>query len=271
LSLNSSSECSSDHSPLKDDRDFFDRLLFLSPGSETKESSAAEEQAVNNAVNGAAGIDPEDGITYNRTQPSEGLLSSSKPTILPINALRLHLDDPSIHHTVEPPSEPVNNDFRRVRFRSRVRITSGFSHHRRKSDVGSSRSDSPSSSISVPLRSHSRDNTNAWGTLGQRVGLLAVQKMILGSQTGQRRQQGLTVRNEHVDECTPLRNSFNNLAYVEGERIQGDVFDDEPDDERLSQEADNVFGEFPGRLLNYHWWYWQLEPIMCCHYAADLE
>jgi len=257
---------SPDHSPPSaDDHDFFDKLLLLKPESQSKNHPVAEERATPD-------VETDDNILYGQKQPSNGLISSSK---LPPNALRLHLDDPSAplttpHDPVHPSSNTLNTGLRpsRVRFRSRVRITSGFSRHRRKSDVGSSRSGSPSSSISAPLRSHADDNTNTWGTLGQRVGLLALQK----KPKAQRRQNGQTVPIENVDEHTPLRNSSNHLPYVEGEGVQdGDIFNEDSDDESLSQEIDDVFGKFPGRLLNHHWWYWQLEPIICCHYAGDFE
>jgi hypothetical protein len=228
----------------------------------SKESKLARERAGNDVVDAVVNLDSEihHDDPYTRRQPSNGLLSSSKPTILPANALRLHLDDPAAplttpHDPVHPPPDTSNEHLRhsRVRFRSRVRITSGFSHHRRRSDVGSSRSGSPSSSISAPLRSHSDDGTNSWGTLGQRVGLLALQKRILGLPKAKRRQKGLVVPSIYVDERTPLRNSFNNSPYVAGEGVQeGVVFDEDSDDERLSQEVDDVFGKFPGRLLNYH-------------------
>jgi hypothetical protein len=43
------------------------------------------------------------------------------------------------------------------------------------------------------------------------------------------------------------------LPYVEGEGVQDrDIFNEDSDDERLSQEVDDVFGKFPGRLLNHH-------------------
>ncbi|KAI0757599.1 hypothetical protein C8Q80DRAFT_109396 [Daedaleopsis nitida] len=80
----------------------------------------------------------------------------------------------------EPPHEcarPVP----RVRFRSRVRITSGVHRHRHShshshsattgggtSTPGSSTEDSPSSSISAPLRYQADDNT-AWGPIGKRL------------------------------------------------------------------------------------------------------
>jgi len=78
----------------------------------------------------------------------------------------------------------------RIRFRSRVRITSGLSHLRQGrtntlrstgGDTGfcptpsSSRSGSASSSISAPLRSRTDDEADrpGWGPLGRRVSMLA--------------------------------------------------------------------------------------------------
>jgi len=223
--------------------------------------SAAEEPCLNDAA--VVNLDPEadpDDSHYHQNQFPKGFVSSSKPTILPPNALRLHLTDPSVplttpHDPAHPPSDPLNIQGRpsRVRFRSRVRITSGFSHRRRKSDVGSSRSDSPSSSISAPLRSHSDSSTNTWGTLGQRVGLLALQRKIMGSPKAQQRQKGQIAPSEYVDERTPLRNSINHSSYVDGEGVRnGNIFDEDSDDEGLSRDVDEVFGKFPGRLLNYH-------------------
>lgn len=212
---------------------------------------------------------PAEDISYGQRRPKTGLVSSSEPTILPSNALRLHLEEPptplaTSHESVYARSETpiVNHHLRpsaRVRFRSRVRITSGFSRHRHKSDpddLGSSRSGSPSSSISAPLRSHADDNTNAWGTLGQRVGLLALQKKILGPSQSQRRHrprpEPITSATQ-VDERTPLRGSFPRSAYVEGEGVQdGDISDEDSDDERLAREVDDIFGTLPGRLLNRH-------------------
>ncbi|KIM84746.1 hypothetical protein PILCRDRAFT_818354 [Piloderma croceum F 1598] len=288
LSISSPSESSPGHSPTADDHDFFERLLYLNSEGEMMRYSAAEEPCLTDAADSTQAVvnlDPEadpDDSHYHQKKPPNGFVSNSEPTILPPNALRLHLADPSAplttpHDPVHPPSDPLNHQVRpsRVRFRSRVRITSGFSHHRRKSDVGSSRSGSASSSISAPLRSYSDGSTNTWGTLGQRVGLLALQRKIMGSPEAQQRQKGQVAPSGYVDERTPLRNSFNHSSYVEGVQ-DGNIFDEDSDDERLSRDVDEVFGKFPGRLLNHHWWYWQLEPIicchyLCCHYAADLE
>ncbi|KAF5355616.1 hypothetical protein D9756_003958 [Leucocoprinus leucothites] len=106
-----------------------------------------------------------------------------------------HPDNPELDGGAVPPSltRPT-----RIRFRSRVRITSGLNRHRHSSipgtesrtntfrstngDTGylyytpsSSISGSPSSSISAPLRSRTDDEADrpGWGPLGQRVSMLA--------------------------------------------------------------------------------------------------
>lgn len=97
------------------------------------------------------------------------------------------------------------------------------------------------------------------------MGLLALQRKVLGSSPKRRRNtpvlhpkrydqcRGQGEANEQPDERTPLRSSFRSAIYADGEGVQEeDVFDDDSDDERLSQEIDEVFGKFPGRLLNHH-------------------
>jgi len=155
----------------------------------------------------------------------------------------------------------------------------------------SSRSGSPSSSISAPLRSPTDDDTSPWGTLGQRVGLMALQKKMKSSSPQRRRhlpispsrkRDGYSRRrsfssddgdSDQANERTPLRGSFRrSMAYVyaDGEGVrEEDILDDDSDEERLSAEIDEVFGKWPGRLLNHHYWWFQLEPILCCHYAAE--
>jgi len=200
-------------------------------------------------------------------------------------------DDP---HTT-PPTSP------RVHFRSRVRITSGFHNHRHTRswhDIGpdapcpshsSSRSGSPSSSISAPLRSHPNiDNKSdsGWGPLGQRVSFLVSRQRAAREKETVKRQQrrakvGLALSYDQPDayrrrpnERTPLANSPMRSSYVEryaeGEDDQG-CAEDGADDARLSREIDLLFGKWPGRLLNHHWWWWQLEPLFCGHCLDDSE
>ncbi|KAJ7171748.1 hypothetical protein C8R43DRAFT_1120131 [Mycena crocata] len=168
----------------------------------------------------------------------------------------------------------------RVRFRSRVRITSGLHHHRerdhqRRLSATSSLSSSPSSSISAPLRSPpTEDNcTPGWGTLGTRVGLFAIsnrQAAAAAAQARNAKQRGR--RRQGLDD---LGHDEHSALLVDGappsyEGDQGDSAeyyssDDEYSDEAvLSRQIDLVFGTWPGRLLNRQWWWWQLQPIVCC-------
>ncbi|KIY63248.1 hypothetical protein CYLTODRAFT_426272 [Cylindrobasidium torrendii FP15055 ss-10] len=161
------------------------------------------------------------------------------------------------------PSSPMP---RSVRFRSRVRITSGIPrvnkhHHHSYSahhlDINnddeiferaaSSRSSSPSSSISAPLRTRDDELASPWGPFGQRVRIFA---------GGRRRQQA---------ERTPLLISKQPL-YLQHEENENEMYTDYIDAERArwEQELDAAFGSWPGRLLNRHWWWWRMEPVLCC-------
>jgi len=255
-----------------DDQEFLDRLLFLKP--ENKSTPNLNLERAHSFRSSVIDLDSEgdqsdDDVAYDHTQYLTQLLA--KPRLLPSNALCLHLADPNAplttpHDPSHPPSDaPIQKPLRpggRIRFRSRVRITSGLNHFR---------SGSPSSSISAPLRYHSDEESNStWGTLGQRVGMLASQKRTSGSRRN--RRKGVVQTPHGNDEHTPLRGSFSSPYYVTGEGVQdGDINEDEDEDDKLAQEIDAIFGTFPGRLLNYQWWWWQLEPIVCCQCTDDFE
>jgi hypothetical protein len=160
----------------------------------------------------------------------------------------------------DPPKRPT-----RVRFRSRVRITSGLHH---KSNSGqdyasltpsSSTSGSRSSSISAPLRTQAEDEASkpGWGTLGQRVSILAQRNADRRSKLHQQREHFGTLPSQHVvladdgvglvaNERTPLVGSS-----LPSSRLRGEIIDRETYDEALSREIDLVFGSWPSRLLNY--------------------
>ncbi|KAJ7167349.1 hypothetical protein C8R43DRAFT_1121780 [Mycena crocata] len=132
----------------------------------------------------------------------------------------------------------------RIRFRSRVRITSGLHHHRerdhqRHRSATSSLSSSRSSSISAPLRSPLTEDTCApeWGTLGTRVGLLAASHRRAAAAAAQAR----------------------NTKYRKRRRDPA-VYYSSDDNGRV----DLVFGTWPWRLLNRKWWWWHLEPLVHC-------
>jgi hypothetical protein len=156
-------------------------------------------------------------------------------------------------HLVPPEGNPAHP--LHVRFRPRVRITSGLNRHRHQQGwltVGdqqdsSSRPGSASSSVSAPLRTRIDDEVGkpGWGTLGQRVSLLAkrrksMQEIRENELNAKIHKHGaFSVVNHGTDERTPLLNSY--LLYY-----------DEDDGSSLSKLVDRVFGPWPVRLLNHH-------------------
>lgn len=159
----------------------------------------------------------------------------------------------------DPPKRPT-----RVRFRSRVRITSGL-HHKSYSEQNyasltpsSSISGSRSSSISAPLRTQAEDEASkpGWGTLGQRVSILAQRNADRRFKFHQQRGHLGALPSQHgpgdsgglvANERTPLAGSSLPSSYVHGEMIDREIFDSET----LSREVDLVFGSWPSRLLNH--------------------
>ncbi|OCH88343.1 hypothetical protein OBBRIDRAFT_813690 [Obba rivulosa] len=219
--------------------------------------------------------------------------AATRPCIVPGNALHLIDDDPAPRpHT--PPSAIVPADpppparpAPRVRFRSRVRITSGLHKHRRAASggtPGSSASDSPSSSISAPLR-YQADEHGAWGPLGKRLSAYAGagwQKRGAAPRHKAERVRGARghghghAGGEGADERTPLVRDARRTAYVDpyGDIREGDEEDDEERAMRaaaLRREHDAVFGKWPWRLFNRHWWWWQFEPVLCCCCPDDSD
>ncbi|KIK70393.1 hypothetical protein GYMLUDRAFT_32394 [Collybiopsis luxurians FD-317 M1] len=204
-----------------------------------------------------------------------------------------------------PPTLPmIITTNRSIRFRSRVRITSGVHHARRNRSLSdsiapngpaepsegdtavSSRSSSPSSSISVPIRFREDEPTSPkWGPLGQRVRLFVSQqrekakqlqedRVSRGRRYGTEAQEASRLRREdpsrRVHEGSPLLGAH-------GRRQRKSLYRHEDEDDgypetrgdyqaRLNHEIDLVFGKWPGRLLNHHWWWWQIRPVICCNF-----
>ena len=166
----------------------------------------------------------------------------------------------------------------RVRFRSRVRIASGLNRHRH-SLLGvdylspnyspeSSISGSPSSSISVPLRTQTDEQVGkpGWGTLGQRVSLFAKGQMERSRRREQREQLGPGAPSlrkgverggfgggealvipyyAHITEETPLLSSSARNGSC-SDLTRGN------EASHLAREIGMVFGPWPSRLANYH-------------------
>lgn len=177
-----------------------------------------------------------------------------------------------------PVSENVPERPSRVRFRSRVRITSGLNRHRHTSyseqdahqisfSRSSSLSGSPSSSISAPLRNQAEDEVGkpGWGTLGQRVSILAQGNLQRRKQREQREQALLaksvrlginvpTSQQYGADERTPLINSSSPYPYLRrnSEPFNGSNDSREDGTDRLARDVDIVFGPWPIRLWNHH-------------------
>lgn len=189
-----------------------------------------------------------------------------------------------------------------VRFRSRVRISTGVGRQRRHSDGlssnASSISSSPSSSISAPLRTHYTGN-NVWGPLGSRVKLAAPPATSFpqyrvedasggkGDERARRRRARppWTYLDGDIGERTHLLAYATRHSYV-GSRYVHDWYYHDAERERQWKEqlVDQAFGKWPARLLNRHvshacsrmvadhswffllrqWWWWHLEPILCC-------
>jgi len=180
---------------------------------------------------------------------------------------------------LESPSHALH-----VHFRSRVRIASGLSRHRFQqhptTDGGpqdyfsfspsSSLSGSPSSSISAPLRTPLDDEVGkpGWGTLGQRVALFAKHRPPKGTPPEEQERESSAKNPEYVNdrettERTPLLNPSLRGLLRHDHQFQHYLCRDEDYETFLSMRIDQVFGPWPFRLFNHHWWRWQLEPIFC--------
>ncbi|PIL30732.1 hypothetical protein GSI_06900 [Ganoderma sinense ZZ0214-1] len=183
----------------------------------------------------------------------------------------------------------------RVRFRSRVRITSGVHRHRHSvsatggSTPGSTTSDSPSSSISAPLR-YQADENAAWGPIGKRLSSYATSggwQKRTQPQVQVQRYDGMPngVRGEATrgrgglrgargySERTPLlRPPAGGGVHSEDEDEDSQGMSEEERTMRASalrREEEAVFGKWPWRIFNRHWWWWHVEPVFCC--CADDE
>jgi hypothetical protein len=176
-------------------------------------------------------------------------------------------DEQEIPLSEDPPQRPT-----RVRFRSRVRITSGLHRYRNsEQDCGSftpasSISGSASSSISAPLRTQAEDEAGkpGWGTLGQRVSILARGKADRRLKFHRHRERIRELQSHRgiipgdndgllANERTPLSGSSLPYSYLHGEIVNREMFNSvENEAEVLANEIDLVFGRWPNRLFNHH-------------------
>lgn len=200
-------------------------------------------------------IENTDPIQIDIDQVPESLLSSS--TTDSSAADDSHAESPYVRST------PITIKNRSVRFRSRVRITSGLPRRHAADRVtpDSSLSSSPSSSISAPLRCREDDvNTDSspWGPLGLRV-----------KHMGQRPRRQAADKGVDPSERSPLMPPSRRFYSIDQDEHYN-YFAYLDDETRLNREIDLAFGTWPGRLLNRHWWWWHLEPVLCC-VCIDLE
>lgn len=149
---------------------------------------------------------------------------------------------------------------RTVRFRSRVRITSGIH------GLSTSSSSTASSSISVPLRGSGTYDTSKFlsvppaptASLSEMLPTVATNAWLNEIAAAGRKRRRTSSRAS--DERSPLIIA-RPRSYTEPDA--DDVFD------RLQRagrktEAQVMFGKWPWRLFNWHWWWWKLEPLVCC-------
>lgn len=167
------------------------------------------------------------------------------------------------------PLPPPSTSLAHVRFHSRVRITSGLRHSRGTRSLDSSDSDSPSSSISAPLRYRSHD-ADPRGPLGQRISRLA-------SQALQKRRVAAAATTRSAargEEYTPLSPAGFPVVTYGATRDRGCGGDDADSEQRsqINPHSEEIaFGRWPWRALNRHWWRWQIESTLCCCCADDSD
>lgn len=195
------------------------------------------------------------------------------------------------HQTTDPAEviAPSLTRSTRIRFRSRVRITSGLHHHRRSAagssttgsrnresiihltndDNGrvaitpsSSLSGSPSSSISAPLRSRTDDEagTPGWGPLGQRVSMFARKnrrnkpvdcRFWADGLPGPPGQIGGTETTPLLKPSYRVKSRLSQQYHRKGRRQYDDDYFSSPQRTLYPEEVDEIFGKWPVRLLNY--------------------
>lgn len=182
--------------------------------------------------------------------------TSESPPTIPITIIH----SPPVVSDSEDDDVPRNNNnnnkTRSVRFRSRVRITSGVHIQRPKtrrlSIESISSSSSPSSSISAPLRSP--QDEGSWGPLGRRVSLL--RRGGFGGRVGNAKRELPSnwktppTTNENAPLLLPQ--SSHRRSYHTEQEYQSSDEEEEEEETRLNREIDVVFGKWPARLLNRH-------------------
>ncbi|KAF8525137.1 hypothetical protein BU17DRAFT_84062 [Hysterangium stoloniferum] len=217
-------------------------------------------------------------LLYDQPQTTydiDATVQTAGPSRPPVSAATITLVE--THETPEDDTEDGRGDApesparrRTVRFRSRVRITSGIHSLSRSSSAGGS----AASSISVPLRGtenepaflhpgstasrHSlppSDTTGAW--LG---GTSAARR--------EKRRANPAAPRSPADERTPLLVPGASTCSAQPRPAAAGT--ENPEEEELDRvrmaarktEEQVVFGKWPARLFNRHWWWWKIEPLL---------
>ncbi|EPS98086.1 hypothetical protein FOMPIDRAFT_92084 [Fomitopsis schrenkii] len=220
-----------------------------------------------------------------RSQTPSSVIILADGAEIHVDGSRAPATDPSDRSSSEPP--PAARPQPRVRFRSRVRITSGVHRYRTSgtpapqgqrplSSGTPSSGSSPSSSISAPLRYQADDNAT-WGPLGRRLSALAAagrRRPVQAAPQYEEEGPGRPSAHTGANERTALLRSSRHAGYVnpyESHLQEGDVNDMEGGlrAAEIRRQKELVFGPWPGRLFNLHWWWWHIEPIVCCTYCSE--
>lgn len=191
----------------------------------------------------------------------------------------------------EDPSQPLRPTH--VRFRSRVRITSGFRRYRRQSSLhhqtaidhdlftssspgSSSDSGSASSSISAPLRAGGEPGKSGWGVLGIRF-------PPQNSQTQKSRKGRRETKHIIANERTPLTLSPAHPSYLKAHPIEYDsVVHEDSEELRISRRiwprrlpskrvCSKVDPPRPADNSALQWWWWRLYLIICCRSTEESD
>ncbi|KAJ3474690.1 hypothetical protein NLI96_g12314 [Meripilus lineatus] len=180
-------------------------------------------------------------IILGNDDPHPTIILPGSPTTPDTSSVSIEPDQES-QQTQEHELGQGRRSIPRVRFRSRVRITSGLRKHRRSTgdnpnstSPSSSASGSPSSSISAPLRWQADENAS-WGPIGRRLSAFANSNGSQRRATKQERERPAGMRSSkglRPDERTPLiRSGRPGVSYVDrGIDTEGGEYDDTEVDE----------------------------------------
>lgn len=200
------------------------------------------------------------------------------------------LMDPRLEEDPAQPLRPTH-----VRFRSRVRITSGFRRYRRQSSLHhqtaidhdlftssspgsllSSDSGSASSSISAPLRAGGEPGKSGWGALGQRIRFLPQNNSQRQNSRKGRRKTKHIIANER----TPLILSPAHPSYLNAHTIEYDslVHEDSRIPRRIwprrlpsNRVCSRMDPPHPADNSVLQWWWRHLHLIICCRSTEESD